>query len=84
MGVFRSLGHETVSMGGSGTVKVAEQSADCPHGSVALKLMVTVPPHESGGEKVDRSVVSTSHPPEKENWLIQLFQALIMSCWDAH
>ena len=48
-----------------------------------LKLMVTLPPQESGGEKVVRSVVSTSHPPENPNWLIQLFHSLMMSCWEA-
>ena len=46
--------------------------------------MVVVPPQESGGLKVFRSVVSTSQPPEKENWLIQLFHASSMSCWEAH
>ena len=65
---------------GSGTVKVAEQLSDELQASVARKVMVMDPPQESGGKKVDRSVVSTSHPPAKENWLIQESQASLISC----
>ena len=79
-----SAGQVTDRVGGCGTVKVALQFWACPQASVALKEMVTAPPQESGGEKVVRSVVSTSHPPAKANWLIQLSQALSMSSWEAH
>ena len=62
-----SVGQETVTGVGTGTVKVAVQLSEDPQASVAVKVMVTFPPQESGGEKVVRSVVSTSQPPEKEN-----------------
>ena len=74
------MGQETVTGVGVGTVKVAVQSSKEPQASVATKVMVTTPPQESGGESVVRSVVSTSHPPAKANWVIQLFQAVAISC----
>ena len=62
-----SAGHVTESGSGGSTEKVAVQLAVDPQASVAMKVMVVAPPQESGGEKVVRSVVSTSQPPEKEN-----------------
>ena len=82
--MVKSAGQETVTGVGVGTVKVAVQLSEDPQASVATKLMVTAPPQESGGAKAVRSVVSTSHPPLKANWVIQLFQALMISCWEAH
>ncbi len=66
-GVVRLPGQLTVTGVGVGTVKVAVQLSVDPQGSVAVKVMVVVPPQESGGVKLVRPVVSTSHPPEKEN-----------------
>ncbi len=66
-GVVRLPGQLTVTGVGVGTEKVAVQLSVCPQASVAVKVMVTSPPQESGGAKVVRSVVSTSHPPAKEN-----------------
>ena len=65
-------------------MKVALQLSEELQASVAVKEMVVNPPQESGGENVDKSVVSTSHPPAKENWLIQLSQASLISCCEAH
>ena len=65
--MVRLAGQETVTGVGVGTVKVAVQLSEDPQASVAKKVMVTEPPHESGGEKAVRSVVSTSHPSAKEN-----------------
>ena len=62
-----SAGQETVTGVGVGTVKVAVQLSAEPQASVATKVMVTDPPHESGGAKEVRSVVSTSQPSAKEN-----------------
>ena len=70
----------TVTGIGWGTVKVALQLSEELQASVAVNVIVVTPPQESGGKKVDRSVVSTSHPPEKENWLIQSSQASLISC----
>ena len=81
--MVRFAGQATVMGAGVGTVKVATQLSEEPQASVATKLMATAPPQESGGVKVVRSVVSTSQPPAKENWLIQLFQALLISCCEA-
>ncbi len=66
-GVVRFPGQLMVTGVGVGTVKVAVQLSAEPQASVARKVMVTDPPQESGGVKVVRSVVSTSHPPAKEN-----------------
>ncbi len=79
-----SLGQVTDSGGGGSTENVAVQLSVDPHASVAVKVTVTAPPQESGGVKLVRSVVSTSHPPEKENWEIQLSKFAWIAAWVRH
>ena len=76
-----SLGQATASVAGGSTEKVAEQLSAEPQASVATKLMVTEPPQESGALKAERSVVSTSQPPVKANWAIQLSKLVWMEAW---
>lgn len=80
-GMLRLLGQITLRVADAGTVKATVQEAVCPQESCALKVMVVVPPQESGGVAADRSVESTKHPPTTEKESIQDWNRTSMAAW---